>query len=405
MLKTEAIPMSFGYDSPQRPDFPPRRTPPRHQSGSLTLLIVFLVVGVLLGVLAIRFWPFGRKGDITEPDAAPRVVTPRGKLWDIEQGIVDLAAKASKSVVHIRAQNPQQGSAGTGSGFIWDKIEGKVYAVTNFHVIEHVAVRDRGSDAWRKDPDGVIEATLSDQKTYRADIVGGYPDKDIAVLYLRGAPADKLQPIDVGRSDNLKVGQFAFAIGSPYGLDQTLTWGIVSALGREITTERRQTPIKNVIQTDAAINPGNSGGPLLDSAGRLIGMNTAIFSPSGSSAGIGFAIPVDEINQVATEIIKHGRVIRPYLGVHIAPDQLASQAGVDRGALIWEVVQNSPAAGSGLRGTTRGQLGDVIVKIDGTEISRARDLFSALSNRKVGDKVTILYLRDDEQHEVTITLQ
>ncbi|HKB37941.1 MAG TPA: PDZ domain-containing protein, partial [Gemmataceae bacterium] len=202
-----------------------------------------------------------------------------------------------------------------------------------------------------------------------------------------------------------KVGQFAFAIGSPYGLDQTVTWGIVSALGREITTERTQQPIKNVIQTDAAINPGNSGGPLLDSAGRLIGMNTAIFSPSGSSAGIGFAIPVDEINQVATEIIKHGRVIRPYLGVYPVPDQLATQVGIDRGVLIREVVKNSPAAEAGLRGTTRGQLGDIIVKIDDTEITRARDLFSALSDKKVGDKVTIRYLRNDEEHEVTITLQ
>src|SRR5262245_57174959 len=396
--------MSFGY-SPQSPDFPPRRTPPPSRAGSLTLLIVIIAVGVLLGVLAIRFWPFGHKAELTDPDATPRAVTPRGKLWEIEQGIVDIAARASKSVVHIRAQNPREGSAGTGSGFIWDKREGKVYAVTNFHVIAHVAVQDRDGNSFRKDPDGVIEVTLSDQKTYRADVVGGYPDKDVAVLYLRGAPADKLQPIDVGRSDNLKVGQFAFAIGSPYGLDQTLTWGIVSALGREITTERTQKPIKNVLQTDAAINPGNSGGPLLDSAGRLIGMNTAIFSPSGSSAGIGFAIPVDEINQVATEIIKHGRVIRPYLGVYPVPDQLATQVGIDRGVLIWEVVKNSPAAGAGLRGTTRGQLGDVIVKIDDTEITRARDLFSALSDKKVGDKVTIRYLRNDKEHEVTITLQ
>jgi S1-C subfamily serine protease len=397
--------MSFSYDSPQRYEFPPRPTPPTPRGNSSTLLVLLVVLGVLLGVLVYRFWPFGPKGDVTEPEAALRVATPREGLWQIEQDIVKVAAKASKSVVHIRAQNRAQGSAATGSGFIWDKINGKVYVVTNFHVIENVAVRDPSTDGWMKASDTTIEVTPSNEKPYIATIVGGYPDKDIAVLLLRGAPADKLQRIDVGQSDNLKVGQFAFAIGSPYGLDRTLTWGIVSALGREITTERSRSSIKNVIQTDAAINPGNSGGPLLDSAGRLIGMNTAIYSPSGSNAGIGFAIPVDEVNQVATEIIKHGRVIRPFLGVHIAPDQIASDAGVEKGALIWEVVDNSPAQHAGLRGTKRGQLGDIIVKIDDQEINRARDLFSVLGDRKVGDKIKITYLRDDKEQEVTVTLE
>ena len=145
----------------------------------------------------------------------------------------------------------------------------------------------------------------------------------------RGRGQHKLPKIDLGRSDSLRVGQFTFAIGNPYGLDRSLTFGIISALGRDITTDKGSTPIKNVIQTDAAINPGDSGGPLLDSAGHLIGMTTAIYSPSGSSAGIGFAIPSDEINQVATQIIKNGRVVRPFLGVHIAPERLASQAGIE----------------------------------------------------------------------------
>jgi len=396
--------MSFGYYPPERRDVPPPRPPDRPRIPSPTLLILLVVLGVLIGVVAIRFWPFGRKDEVTEPDAALRVASPRGELWDIEKGIVKVAAKASKSVVHIRAVI--QRSAGTGSGFIWDKIKGKVYVVTNFHVIENVAARDPTGKYYTLDPDSKIEVVLNDQtKIDRTEIVGGYPDKDIAVLFLRGADPDKLQPIDVGHSDNLKVGQFAFAIGSPYGLDRTLTWGIISALGREITTERNQKPIKNVIQTDAAINPGNSGGPLLDSAGLLIGMTTAIYSPSGSSAGIGFAIPVDEINQVATEIIQHGRVIRPFLGVNIAADQLASQAGIEKGALIWEVVANSPAARTGLRGTSRGQLGDIILKIDDKPIDKARDVFEVLGNKKVGDKVTITYLREDEQHEVTVTLE
>ncbi len=385
-------------------DYSPRRVPPRTQKQSSGLLLLLLgVLGVLLAVVVVRNWPFG--GDPRDPDATPRPVTPRGNLWEIEEAITGLAAKVSKSVVHITAANRRDGSAGSGSGFVWDKREGKGYVVTNFHVVERATVYDREADAYRNHPSGEIEVVLFDQSAYRAEVVGGYPDKDIAVLYLRGAPLDKLRPIDVGRSDTLKVGQFAFAIGSPYGLDRTLTWGIISALGREITTERTRSPIKNVIQTDAAINPGNSGGPLLDSAGLLIGMNTAIYSPSGTSAGIGFAIPVDEVNQVATEIIKHGRVIRPVLGVQVAPAQLAAQFGVDRGALLWEVIPNTPAHRAGLRGTRRGQLGDILVEIDGKAVASPRELFAVLATKQVGNPLKLVFLREGQQQEVTITLE
>ena len=192
----------------------------------------------------------------------------------------------SLTTQRISARRVAQVPEGTGSGIVWDK-EGHI--ITNYHVIR------KASGA---------EVVLADGSKYAAKLVGGRPDKDIAVLYI-DAPRSKLTPIDIGSSDDLKVGQWAFAIGNPFGLDQTLTKGIVSALGREIESLTGD-PIKNVIQTDAAVNPGNSGGPLLDSSARLIGVNTAIYSPSGTSAGIGFAIPVDEVNEVVTSIIKAG---------------------------------------------------------------------------------------------------
>lgn len=384
--------MSYDYELPRR------RLPPRAHSSSSALLLLVLVLCVVLGVILVRqLWPFGH-GTGTDANATLRVAAPRAKLWDVEQAIVDIASRASKSVVHIYSLG--QGSAGTGSGFVWDD-EGRI--VTNFHVVANSSGFNRDRRAY--ETTGKVEVTLPDQKTLRATLVGAYPDKDIAVLYLRGGGQHKPPKIELGRSDSLRVGQFTFAIGNPYGLDRSLTFGIISALGRDITTEKGSTPIKNVIQTDAAINPGNSGGPLLDSAGHLIGMTTAIYSPSGSSAGIGFAIPSDEINQVATQIIKNGRVARPFLGVHIAPEHLASQAEIESGALIWEVVQDSPAARAGLRGTTRGQLGDVIVDIDGRPIKRPRDLFEVLGDKKVDDTVKLTYLRDGERHEVSIKLE
>jgi S1-C subfamily serine protease len=384
--------MSYGYE------MPPRRQPPRSQSGSPALLLLLLVLCVVLGVLLVRqFWPFGHR-DGTDPNVNLRVAAPTQKLWQIEENIVSIYSQASKSVVHIYSTG--EGSAGSGSGFVWDD-DGRV--VTNFHVVANSSSFDE--DQKKYVTTGQVEVTLPDQRKLRATLVGAYPDKDIAVLYPRGLGGRKPPKIELARSDNLKVGQFTFAIGNPYGLDRSLSFGIISALDRNITTDSGGPPIKNVIQTDAAINPGNSGGPLLNSGGQLIGMTTAIYSRSGASAGIGFAIPSDEINQVATQIINNGRVIRPFLGVHIAPDQLAQQAGVAEGALIWEVVKHSPAAEANLRGTTRGQLGDIIVDIDDTPIKRARDLFSVLGDKKVGDTIKLKYLRDDVRHEVSITLQ
>jgi S1-C subfamily serine protease len=237
--------------------------------------------------------------------------------------------------------------------------------------------------------------------------VGAAPDKDLAVLRI-DAPANKLRAIPVGTSKDLQVGQSVFAIGNPFGLDQSLTTGVISALGREIESVTRR-PIQGVIQTDAAINPGNSGGPLLDSAGRLIGVNTAIYSPSGASAGIGFAIPVDTVNRIVPELIRSGKVTRPGMGIQIAEDQIAERLGVT-GVLVVDVAQGSAAAKAGLRPTRREasgrvKLGDVITSIDGKKIESANELFLALEKYKIGDSINVSLLREGKAVQVKVTLE
>ena len=279
--------------------------------------------------------------------------------------------------------------AGVGSGIVWDT-DGHI--VTNFHVVEHAAR---------------AEVVLSDGSAYSAKIVGTAPDKDLAVLHI-DAPPSKLRPLAIGTSNNLLVGQKVLAIGNPFGFDQTLTTGVISGLGREITSVTRH-PIHDVIQTDAPINPGNSGGPLLDSSGRLIGINTAIYSPSGASAGIGFAVPVDTINRIVPQLIKYGKIARPGLGVNIVSDRIAQRYGVD-GVIILQVAPGSAAAAAGLHGIHQGpagrwMLGDVIVGIDGQAIHRQVDLYNALENHKVGDKIKVTVLNDGQKRDVQVTLQ
>ena len=334
---------------------------------------------------------------LNDPRAASRSVVPRGELWSDEKSTITLFRQASPSVVNITAIGVQrdlftlnlyQIPQGTGSGFIWDR-NGNI--ITNFHVIQE-------ADA--------AQVTLGDQSTWKARVVGVAPDKDLAVLRI-DAPADRLRPIPVGTSKDLQVGQYVFAIGNPFGLDQTLTTGVISALGREIESVTRR-PIQGVIQTDAAINPGNSGGPLLDSAGRLIGVNAAIYSPSGTSAGIGFAIPVDTVNRIVPELIRYGKVTRPGIGVQIAEEQLAERLGVT-GVLVVDVVPGSAAAKAGIRPTRREssgrvQLGDVIVAIDGTKVESPNDLFLLLERYKVGDVVNVSLLRDGKIVQTKVAL-
>ncbi len=252
-------------------------------------------VSLITVLIAKQSWIGG--ASLNDPRAAARAVTARGELFTDEKSTISLFKQASPSVVHITAITVQrdffslnlyQIPEGTGSGFVWDT-NGNI--ITNFHVIQN-------ADA--------AQVTLADQSAWKARRVGAAPDKDLAVLRI-DAPANRLKAIPLGTSKDLQVGQRVFAIGNPFGLDQSLTTGVISALGREIESVTRR-PIQGVIQTDAAINPGNSGGPLLDSAGRLIGVNTAIYSPSGGSAGIGFAIPADTVNRIVPELIRYGKI-------------------------------------------------------------------------------------------------
>ena len=356
-----------------------------------TWCVFFLV---LLVVPTTRSAP----AESAESRTIPRAVTPRSDLDAEEKATIALFRQSSPSVVHITTLavrqdlftlNLLQIPEGTGSGLIWDDT-GNI--VTNFHVIQNA--------------DGA-QVTLADHSTWKARRVGIAPDKDLAVLKI-DAPRTQLRAIPLGTSKDLQVGQKVFAIGNPFGLDQTLTRGIISALGREIESVTRR-PIQGVIQTDAAINPGNSGGPLLDSAGRMIGLNTAIYSPTGTSAGIGFAIPVDIINRVVPELIRFGRVSRPGIGIQLVDDQLAQEVGAP-GPIVYEVVPGSAAARAGIRPTRRDptgrvRLGDVLVSIDGKKVTSANDVFLALEGYKVGDTVTVGLLRNGTQEYVRVTLE
>ncbi|HSW45831.1 MAG TPA: trypsin-like peptidase domain-containing protein, partial [Phycisphaerae bacterium] len=311
-----------------------RPTVPGRDANRRLFWLIVILAGLAGGLLYRQCGEF-RKERILEP----RAIAPRGALMDEEETTIRIFKESSPSVVYITTMavrsdlfglNMMEVPRGTGSGFVWDD---KGHVVTNFHVILN-------ADS--------VKVTTFDHKTWDADVVGAAPDKDLAVLRLRGGP-DRPRPIPLGTAHDLQVGQRVFAIGNPFGLDQTLTTGIVSALGRSILSVS-QRRIDEVIQTDAAINPGNSGGPLLDSAGRLIGVNTAIASPSGTSAGVGFAVPVDIVGRVVPELIAYGRQVRPRLGVSLAPDHVLRQMRIG-GVLIREVEEGSGAAEAGLRGT------------------------------------------------------
>jgi S1-C subfamily serine protease len=278
---------------------------------------------------------------------------------------------------------------GSGTGFVWDE---RGYVVTNFHVVQ-------GASGAR--------VTLADQSSYDAKLVGWFPDRDLAVLRIE-APKEKLPPLAVGSSRDLQVGQRVYAIGNPFGLDQTMTTGIVSALGREIESFNSRT-IRGVIQTDAAINPGNSGGPLLDSAGRLIGVNTQIASPSGASAGIGFAIPVDEVNRIVPRLIRDGRFTRPTLGVSAGPQNLHRALNLPRGVALVQVAPGGAAARAGLqpfrRGSDGGVIGgDVITAIDNQPVTDLDDMLTQLERRQAGESVSITLWRNGQTRTQSVTL-
>jgi S1-C subfamily serine protease len=277
---------------------------------------------------------------------------------------------------------------GSGSGFVWDD---QGYIVTNFHVIE----------------DGdIFNIALPGGEQRKARLIGKEPAKDIAVLKVE-ENLSGLFPVTVGTSKGLQVGQKVIAIGNPFGFDHTVTTGIVSAIGRSIPGAGGVT-IRDMIQTDASINPGNSGGPLLDSAGELIGMNTMIISPSGTSSGVGFAVPVDTIRKIVPEIIRFGKVTRPGIGVSFLPDEYAQRIGIE-GVVIMEVASGSEADKAGLKGMGRDRYGriflrDVIVALDGKKVKSYDDLYAALEDRKIGEAVNLTISRDDRTRQVRLTL-
>ena len=372
----------------------PRSTLPR-SAAKLRVMALVLAIASSLAAAAILFAPGAVQGR-GEPVA--RAVAPRGALTADEQAHIAVFRKASPSVVHITtlaaqrdmfSLNVQQVPRGTGSGFLWDE---RGHIVTNFHVIQ-------GATAAR--------VTLADQSVHEATLIGAFADRDLAVLRI-DLPKTGFPPIPIGTSRDLIVGQRVYAIGNPFGLDQTLTTGIVSALNREIESFNQRT-IKNVIQTDAAINPGNSGGPLLDSAGRLIGVNTQIASPSGASAGIGFAIPADEVNRIVPRLIRDGRYLRPSLGVATGPPGLTQSLKLPKGVVLVQVGAGSPAARAGLvpfRRGSRGEVvgGDIITAINDDAVVDLDGMLTLLERRQPGDTVTLTVWRSGQSRKQPVVL-
>lgn len=323
-----------------------------------------------------------------------------GDLLPVEAKTIEIYRKVVPSTVNVSniklARNFFYGEVevpqGAGSGFVWDD---KGHIVTNFHVVQ-------GGNTF-------VVTFYNDPKQYKATIVGTAPDKDIAVLKLKEMPS-KLTPISVGTSKDLQVGQSSFAIGSPFGLDYTLTTGVVSALGRKIDGIGG-VKINDMIQTDAAINMGNSGGPLLNSTAELIGMNTVIFSTSGSSAGLGFAVPTDTITAIVPQLIKHGRIIRPGLGIGIVPDTMKQRMiHSDKGLIISYIDEKGGAAEAGLKGITQDKygrifLGDIILSVDGKAVNNLDDIYQVVEKKKIGDTVIVKYSRDGKTLTASVRLK
>jgi S1-C subfamily serine protease len=360
----------------------------------------WLSTGILIALLGCSTAPW-TGSHVSAEGIEPRVITPRGELAADEQSTIDLFDRAKDSVVFITTRqrvldpwtrNVMSIPQGTGSGFVWDE---RGHVVTNFHVVAGA------SDA---------RVRLNDGREFNAALVGVSPAHDLAVLRIDAT--SPLLPLPVGTSHDLKVGQKVLAIGNPFGLDWTLTTGLVSALDRSLPSADGRSLIEHLIQTDAAINPGNSGGPLLDSAGRLIGVNTAIFSPSGAYAGVGFAVPVDTVGRVVPQLIGKGKYVRPALGIEVDEDlnrRVKQQLGVE-GVLVLRATPGSAATAAGLRGVRfdadgRVVPGDIIVAVNGRPVDSVPRLVAQLDDQEVGEAVRVTMLRDGQTIDVTVMLQ
>ncbi|MCB9876246.1 MAG: trypsin-like peptidase domain-containing protein [Planctomycetes bacterium] len=333
-----------------------------------------------------------------EPSGEPRAITPRGDLTAIEKTFTEIFAERSPSVVHLTTEklartwrgDVRSIPEGTGTGFLWDDTG---IVVTNYHVVQTVVEQQSR-----------LKVALGDE-LHDGTVVGVSPDDDIAVVRIVAPPRD-LAPLPIGTSADLKVGQTVLAIGNPYGFDRSLSTGIISALDRSIDT--KNSSMNGLIQTDAAINPGNSGGPLLDSAGRLIGMNTAIYSPSGTSAGIGFAVPVDRINEVVPALID-GRQAQRTLGLKFdQPIRIDTPEGLRVGLPVIYVERGSGAEQAGMQpfARDRGQLvwGDTIVAVDGTAVRSTAEVVELLRGRKRGEEVPVTVVRGKPGESKVLTL-
>jgi S1-C subfamily serine protease len=386
---------------------PPSNTPSAGGSVNGWLVAILLIAFVALYLKLSGYWPHS----LLDPGATPREITPRGDLADDEKSTIAIFKAVNGSVVHITTSavvdnfqlNPVEIPQGSGSGFVWDN---KGYIVTNYHVIRDARPRRGGA--------GIIHVALPNIATnYSAEFVGGSSTTDLAVLKIN-APPGELKPIPVGRSDDLQIGQKVFAIGSPFSLNQSFTTGIVSGLGREIQSEGGQT-IKDVIQVNAAINPGNSGGPLLDSAGRLIGVTTAIVSPTGAFSGIGFAIPVDTVNSVVPQLIQSGSAEPPSLGLSLFQDELTSALRrrgdiKEPGVLVAKVWPGAGAEAAGIVPTRRSEdgsyeWGDLIVAVDGKPVTDIKALADIVSKKKSGETAELTIIRKGERRNVAVTLR
>lgn len=324
----------------------------------------------------------------TTPSA--RAVEQRGPLSEAERATIDIFERVSPSVVQVAvrsAATPVMGEEGqggaSGTGFVWDR-DG--HLVTNNHVVAN---------------GGELAVRFASGEVARVDLIGTAPNYDLAVLRIRSVR--ELPPqVALGSSTDLKVGQSAFAIGNPFGLDQSMTSGNISALKRRLPTHGGRE-IANVIQTDAAINPGNSGGPLLDSAGRLIGVTTAIISPSGSNAGIGFAVPVDVVNRIVPELIRNGRVPTPGIGIVAASEDVSTRLGV-QGVIVVRTAPGSPAEQAGIRGVnlSTGTVGDIITAVEGKPVRRLSDLTDALEQAGAGKTVRLTVKRDSDTRDINV---
>ncbi len=391
------------------PDPPGPVARPRPRKPSVWPVVVAVAVSFLLGA-GLLWWlapQIGRapKGPLNDPNATERPVDPKTPLDAEERESTAVFKTARDCVVNVdtvvrsrrlggRAQDTR---TGTGSGFFWDD-DGRI--VTNYHVVQEAV----------EHPDVVwLRVGLSDRTFWEARIVGVAPDYDLAVIQV-SPPKDKIKKIKVGTSKDLEVGQKAFAIGNPFDLRQTMTTGIISALDRQIESPTDR-PIPGAIQHQAPINPGNSGGPLLDKDARLIGVNSSIATPSGGNVGIGFAIPVDTVNRIVTELIQRGHLLQPDLGVKLVDQRRLRRAGFPNGVMIQEVDPNGPAAKAGLHGlgtdpdTGDVTPGDLIVAVDGQEVQGNADFGQMIASHNVGDKVKLTVERGDKRFDVEVTVR